>query len=331
MAKLRVNVKFLVILLGSIGGAAALLVVAYYSFSFLHESPKRFVAMGDRMMKEGTPSGYAEAIRQYQQAALKAKNDHQEESRILVRLGDAMHEMTRYDNNFIRQDLAQYVRALTEDPSNTNALQKLMAGDIEAIEFSPSAQSFQSLRDTADKILALFPSDPELVHKAEVYRHIAPIAGWLHGIETPDEELDDPKDGHITALARLMLQDASNPDVPYYLALAYINRATEQRRLGHIDKANDLFRKAVTVFEDAIKGREDNSVLLLRFYQVLQTANLKTLNDEDVPDDLRYVPRMEQALKMAKSAVDSHEKAYNDARAGDKPTRKRGRRMEGSA
>lgn len=315
MARRRVNVKFLgMISLGVLVVTAGAIAAAKFLY---HENPKRSIERGNLHMREGH---YADAMREYARAAELSKTDHEAESDILVLLGDATHEQSRFDSNLINSVGQQYVKALTESPTNLKALQKLMARNVEAIEFFPKAKAFKSLEDTAQKIIDLHPSDTDLLNKARAYVHIAPIAGWLHGIETPDEEIDR----NMGKLAELMDQDRTNPDVPYYLALGYISRAMEKRRQVNTKEANALFRNAVGVFDRATAADPENSVLLLRYYQVLQNANVRTQDEEDVQDDMQYVPRMREVLVKARALVDKRETAAEQARQNPKP----GQRVE---
>src|SRR5207302_4731232 len=112
---------------------------------------------------------------------------------------------------------------LQVEPGHMEALQHLLRREIENIEQSAEANpiTLQRLEDFADKILKAKPDHAQ----AKAYKHIAVIAKWLGQIVTPDEVLKD----NMEALARLQKEDRTNPDVPYYLAMALVRQPKELR------------------------------------------------------------------------------------------------------
>jgi len=249
MVRRRVNMRFLVSLLGCLVGLCAVGGVVYFQW-VLNQNPKRALANAQRML---AAQNYEQAVKYYQDAVHLSPKDPQ----ILVWMGNAYRAwgLVNEDVAMSSHDVECYLRALQVDPDNLDALSKVMTIYVDEVEFRHSAQAFEGLKNTADKVVQLHPADLDLYHRAQAYAAIAPLAKWLSGIAVPPEEVDE----HIKALAELMKEDKFNPDVPYYLAQSYLNQAMERRRVGQNEEAKNKFHQAKAVFEEAIVAQPDSA------------------------------------------------------------------------
>jgi len=291
----RVNVKFVVILISAMCGLAVGAFVLHHFMA--KQDPQKYKVLGQRAYDE---RNYPEAIRQWGNAsALEPKNVD-----LLVKLGDALHELGRVDPAMAGKDAVSWNRALQIDPTFMPALQKLLGVQINVLQYDPQHRSYglTAMGEIARKILVVNPQDT----CADAYLHIASLAGWLAGIETPGDvvELD------IKRLGELQEKDASNPDVPFFIAQAYIRQGQEYLRVSALDKAADKFDQAAEVFENALRVRGDIAVLYLRYYQILLAAN--EISPETFREKAKYIFKMRQVLEKARQCVAKDDPAYSE-------------------
>jgi hypothetical protein len=254
---------------------------------------------------DGRPMEAAEARRLYAHAMAGRLSVGQ-----LVSLGTEIHRLSWRDPSLEGKDVDCWNRALAIDPTYAPALQLLLAYHFGLIDNSaqPPPATYATMKNLATRLLQINPKD----FRAEAYMHIVVIAGWLHGVETPDNTVDTS----IQILTSLMRKDPSNPDVPYYIALAYIRQAQLLRRAGDNaskEQAKEKIAQAVAIFDPAVQAQPNSSLLYLRFYEILGCADaLSQEDDSDDPGPARYVPKMREVLEKARNCVKVEDPAYAD-------------------
>ena len=134
------------------------------------ESEAALEKSGDRHFQQGD---YSLALVDYRKAIkIDRKNP-----RLLVKAGDAALQLTRDDPYIVGLDRKMWMSALQVDPAYVPALERLQQVNIEAVEFDHSAEAFKALGEISERIHQVDPKHA----KAEAYRHIAVIGGWIYG------------------------------------------------------------------------------------------------------------------------------------------------------
>ena len=320
MAQRRVNVKAVGIILTVLVAIMGSITVAKIFLG--RKNPEKYIALAQRYEKEGN---FAEAAVNYKYAIdADPKNID-----VRIKFGDLAHNLARIDEGFTNQDRKEWDTVLTMDPTNKEALQRMMRLEVETVEFRPDPQSFTRLHELSEKILKL-PLDggkddaekkknAELKATARAYLHISVIASWFADITQPDEVIRDNTD----ALDKLVQEDVDaaikegvkahpiNPDLPYYLGTTYVKQARELRNRGEEKEAAKLERRAYTMFDKVISAQPKGAVVRLRFSQVLRS--ISDSQDDDTKDDRQeYIKKMHDVLEDAHDFVKPNDVAYTE-------------------
>jgi tetratricopeptide (TPR) repeat protein len=176
------------------------------------------------------------------------------------------------------------------------ALTNLLDAYEEIADLAPSQSNFQMLRDTAEKLAGLDPSDKH----AAATQHLATIKGWLAGLQTDPRTVKK----NLKALQQLHKEDPSNADLPYYIALVNVRRARDAGTLNDHAAAARLAQQTQSMFAAALKQQPGNAQMHYRAYQVDQTlSQLQEAKDaKATADQARH--EIEQAQKLAKPQDD---------------------------
>lgn len=191
MAQRRVNVKAVGIILVVIMGLMVSIVAA--KVFLFKKDPKKYIALAEADLKAGR---LIEAEANYK---IAVAND-QKNLEVRVKYGDVLHELAKTDQVFQGQDRAVWDGVLTANPTQRDALERMLRAEIEIVEFSPDPRSFQRLQDISKKIenLKVDGKDQQesdrialLKVRARPYDYISTIAGWMAEIVTPPEIIEN--------------------------------------------------------------------------------------------------------------------------------------------
>jgi tetratricopeptide (TPR) repeat protein len=322
MAQRRVNVKAVGIILMVLVGLMGSLVLA--KAIFFRKDPKKFIQLAERYQKDGN---LAEAAVNYK-SAIDADPKNIETR---LRYGDVLNKLARTDDSVANLDRLQWDAVLAMDPTNKEALERLLTAEVDIVERAgtPDPRSFQRLHDYAEKVLRLpldSAKDPaeqkknaELKDSAEAYLHISRIAGWFADIITPSEVIADNTD----ALDRLLKKQmdtairekselgAVNPDVPYFLGASLVKQARELRAQGKEKEAAQLETRASTMFERVLAAQPKDAIVRLRYSQVLRSIS-DSLDDDSKDDRQEYIQKMRKVLEEARSFVQESDRAFTE-------------------
>lgn len=295
MAK-RVNKKFLVILTTAVMGTGIAAIVV--SKVATRGDAKAATAAGDHQAAAGD---WEKAQKSYGEALRHRSND----VGLIVKYGDALHELVRSDPNLVNKDVMAWERALQIDPNHVPALQRVMDSSIKAAEFhflSPVA--WDKVRDSAGKLAAADPNDT----RAKAWSHIAVIYAWLAAKPTAASEIDQ----HLTALAALSAKDPADATIPFAMARAYLRRAEEALPLG--SEAVKVQRDRALAAFAAVKtdAQKNNPALLYRYCMVLMATSDQNLDGQR---DGERVKEAKECLYRAQMFVEKDHELYGEMKA----------------
>ncbi len=190
MSQRRVNVKAVGVILVVIIGLMGSLVGA--KLFLFKKDPKKYISLAEADFKAGrlidAESNYKIAV-----------DADQKNLDVRVKYGDVLHELAKTDETFAGRDRAVWDGVLTANPTQREALERMLRSEIEIVEFYSDPRAFQRLQDIAKKIDALKADgkDPQeadkialLKTRARPYSSIAIIAGWMADIVTPPGLID---------------------------------------------------------------------------------------------------------------------------------------------
>src|SRR5437763_752551 len=153
MAQHRVNIRFvgiaLVTLVVLLGTVIVIKVVAG------RKDPTKYVKLAEQYEKEGNLRDAAEAYKVACDVLQKDTSPKALETR--VKYGDVLNALASIDPQYNGTDRQVWDSVLTIDPTNRNALSRMLKLEIEDVEFKPNPRSFQLLHDLSDKINKLTP------------------------------------------------------------------------------------------------------------------------------------------------------------------------------
>src|SRR5687767_13736277 len=153
MARKRLNVKFIVIGITALLCVGAAGVAYKYRKRIIYGSADKLLARAELLMKQGE---YDEAGELLFDAATVGGADPY----IYVLIGDVFDLKAGDDPyNNIQKARGFWENALSVDPRYLPALQRLLDRANDVVEIAPSVQSYQSLREAAEKFLVVAPED----------------------------------------------------------------------------------------------------------------------------------------------------------------------------
>ena len=223
----RVNKRFLIILslvsLTIIVVAFAGLVIANKFLA--RRNPSNFAAAGDAAAHSGN---WQLAAANYGRAISLGRADPD----LYIRDGEALEHCVAASPESFRQAEAAYQNALVVDPANLSAARHLLEMHVQLVEVEPSVASYGQLRDSAQKLAQLDPSD----QRAAAYQHVAAIL--LTGRDA--NPLAGSMDADFDALAKIVRQDPSDSNLPYYYARGKLRLASAALKDQNVDAAARL-------------------------------------------------------------------------------------------
>lgn len=208
MSQRRVNVKAVGVILVVIIGLMGSLVGA--KLFLFKKDPRKYISLAEADLKAGrlidAESNYKIAV-----------DADQKNLDVRVKYGDVLHELAKTDETFAGRDRAVWDGVLTANPTQREALERMLRSEIEIVEFYSDPHAFQRLQEISRKIENLKPDgkDPQesekialLKTRARPYSSIATIAGWMAEIVTPPELIDKSTDD-LTRLLEIEMKPAS--------------------------------------------------------------------------------------------------------------------------
>jgi hypothetical protein len=154
MARRRVNIRFLAILLGCIG-LAGLVLGGIYVNKVYHRNPQKDIENARLMLRD---QNYEQAINYFTSAMHANPRDAQ----TMVEMGNAYRKWSEINDDVANKDAICYLNALTIDPDNIDALAKVMTLYVSNVEFRHHAEDFDGLKNSAGKLVQLHPKDLNL-------------------------------------------------------------------------------------------------------------------------------------------------------------------------
>ena len=248
----RVNTKFLTILTIIIVSLAVLALVGN-KFLF-RESPEKYINAGKEYIAQ---KNYEEAVKAFNRAVnLDPRNPA-----VLVEYGDAVNQLSASDPTMAYQARAAWNQAVAVDPTNKAALDRLMQHWSDLANISGRADTFNNLKDTADKLFAADPKNSA----AEIAGQTAIIRPWLMGIEKDEKLITDT----IAKLQELMVRYPDNADLPMFAAEGKVRLAERERQREQTADAAKLVDEADQIMQDAVK-RSPTAAMYFSAAQVVQ-------------------------------------------------------------
>ena len=200
----RVNKRFLIILTVVLTVIVlAFAGVGIVSSYLLHRNPKNYSAAGDAAAQSGN---WELAAGNYGRAISLGRADPD----LYIRNGVALEHCVGANPDCLKQAENSYQNALVVDPANISAARHLMEMQIQLAEVAPSAPTFGKLRDSAQRVAQLDPSD----QRAVAYQHV----GTILLSERPSGPSGRSLSDDLDALAKFVRQDPSDSNLSYYYA-----------------------------------------------------------------------------------------------------------------
>ena len=240
---------------------------------------------------------------------------------LCIRLGDVLNRLAVVEFGYLGKARQKWVQALEADPDHPNirALRRLMESYYQEAQVRPSAAVFGQVMDRAQTIHQIKPDDL----RATAQQNIAPLNQSLLNIETPTDRID-------TAIRELSALVTAHPDDPaaaewlFWAAEATAKQGSEARRVNQDQLANDKFKAAVTMFEDALKApaQDANAWMHYRFFELLYYVKME---DRERDNTQRYTDKMKREvdrayeLAIARAKAAAQQPAPPAAAAGAEP------------
>ena len=254
----RVNKKFLTILslviMGSLLSAVALP-------KLLHKTDTP--VLWERADKQTAIARQEKSAAQYKLAKefyVKAFRADPNNIEGMLKYGDMLHELARYDLEEVGKDVQAWERTLEINPRFVPALERLVDSYMELCRLQPLPEGFKRLSERA---AALHRAQESNV-KAEAYEHIGIIGAWLSGSPTRESEIEVS----VNKLIELAKQKPDEVEIPWHVAKANLRLAYNRASANDPDAATKLRAQAVKVFEDAIKAQPQSAALAYRYFQI---------------------------------------------------------------
>jgi tetratricopeptide (TPR) repeat protein len=302
MARRRINVKALVIVLLSAAGLVTAAIVAQKLL--IHEHPDTYIEMGKEAERDGRWEDAALAFGKA--ASLDPTNlDVQMEwGRALDNQAVATTDLAKYN-----EEIRVYQRVLEINPKYVPAVRALVRVGQIILPVQSSALIYAQVIKYARAAEELDPTDPTL---AALPSELI-VQEWTSNLEA------DPQDV-ATALDDLrskMAQDPSNPDIPLTIAQAAEFQARDMMRQATSDAITpDIQAKmdeAVGVFEKLLgthgDGPQDgNAMMHFRFSQTL--VALADMNQANKDVSNKYLTRAREEIERARALAKPSDQNY---------------------
>lgn len=255
MARKRLNIAFLCIAVLILLGGISLVVAYKYKLHkrLFYGSPEKHMALAKRLMAEGKWDEAGKAL--YDAGTLKGADPE-----INVMIGDVWNHLAGESDENFRKGAGYWANALSIDPRYLPAHQRLLdhARDI-ATEY-PHPNSFQNLRETAEKFRAVDPQDK----KAEYLLYLATFQLWMSGGQIGQSAIDEAREG----LERLLKEDPSHADAMFQLASDKLFRSQDSYRGNDDASMRKLMDEATALAESSIQANPQSADLHFRAGQI---------------------------------------------------------------
>lgn len=251
--------------------------------------PKEFIARGDRFVEmalqaPGAPDkenpGPEECLKQAKTAYAKARRLDPANKELIVKYGDVLRQLTRFDQNEMRTFVRAWRDALEIDPAYLPALQRVLDTQIEFTELSRTVGAYDDVAQAAKAFIrakALDKDNPQ-DFRAEAYEQAAVLGAWLAGKPMAyirDEALAKSIsviDLSLAQLSELAKQAPLEPDVLWNIARTKDRLAADAASANEREKAIALQGQVMQVFEDALKTQPQNPQILYVYYRALAAS-----------------------------------------------------------
>ena len=265
MARRRVNTRFLIILTAVVGVLAVAGVVVQRVL--VEEDPRVYLQSAQQFAGE---KRIPEAVAAYYRAvSLDSRNPD-----MWVSYGDFCYGLAWYERELLARANDAYGKALEIDPGYLPALRRLLNSLTEESRvFAPDPTRFSRMRELADKIRNLDPSDTG----AEASYHLATIRAWMAGIETPRSDID----ASIEGLKKLMERDPANAELPLHVAMANLHRGQEASRLNDQRTAAMHFAEAEKVMFGAATAQEQSAAMQFQAYRIAMALAIAQRDEKE--------------------------------------------------
>ena len=258
MAKKRLNKTFLfaglgVLLLLAAGGAAV--------FILSKTPPAENVRRAQELADQGK---FEDSLIEYGKALSKSQTD----PKLWTEYGNALARTVADDETGATFASVRnaYTQALLIDPTYVPAMRKqLDLLTASADNFGTDAAGYGELHDLATRMVAADPNDQGAVTTAAtstIQQTMQP------GVEVPRDEVD----AAVASLQKQLDAGSADPDVPYFIALAKLDRANKLRGAGKSDDADKLAAEAQALADAQAKAHPKDAGQLFRAAQVLEQA-----------------------------------------------------------
>jgi tetratricopeptide (TPR) repeat protein len=288
----KVNKKFLIVLTTVIMGALVALWVMQKKLS--KGNAKDAWATGDKLFAE---HNYKDAKQEYLRALGVEPNNYEG----LVKFGDTLHQLVRYDLNELGKDVRAWERALEINPTYVPALNRLLDAYDALTELQRTAEVFNRLRDKAQALLRVDSTNL----RARALQHVGILGGWVSGARTSEQDIN----ASIQALIELRKKRPDDVEIPWYLAQAYFRQAADLDVAKDPDAAKAKRDQAVEIFEAAVKEQPRNAALAYRYFQVMATVLANAQTGQTVAERTR---RLEVLLENARDIVKPEDREYSE-------------------
>jgi tetratricopeptide (TPR) repeat protein len=259
MAKRKINTKFLKLLVVGVFAVAALGVGALkFKNRFFADHPEKYLAAGRLALEQ---KNYSVARDNLMHAAALSHPD----AALSVMIGDALNGLSGKDVDNVAAARGMWEQALTIDPGNTAAMDRLIHLWKDEVELHPRpgerAQAAEQLQKAAAKLLAVDP-DNQL---AKVSSAQATIEAMVDGMQVNAAAANAAED----TLLKREAEDPADADIPFYAARGYVWQGQEAGRADDPEGQARLFATAQKVMSDALIDQPDNAAMHYRNGQIL--------------------------------------------------------------
>lgn len=297
MARKRINFTFLsigiVLVLGVVGlGAAYKLKLHKRLF---YPSPDSYVAKAKLLMAEGKWEEAGKAL--YDAGTIKGPD-----AAISVMIGDVWDHLAGESDENIRKAQGYWANALSIDPRYLPAHQRLLDRANDFAGEYPHPNSFQALRETAEKFRAVDPEDK----KAEYILYMASLQLWMTGGQIQQSSIDEAREG----LDKMLKEDPAHADAMFQLASEKLYRAQDAYR-GNDDAAmRTLMDETIALAESSLAQNETNADMHFRagqlYWAISQIERMQKREKEAESWEERARAETLKARDLVKTGDDKH-------------------------
>ncbi|HYE20715.1 MAG TPA: tetratricopeptide repeat protein, partial [Tepidisphaeraceae bacterium] len=304
----RVNKRFLIVF-GSVlivGLAGAFVLAMQIRGSQRKEQAKKQEEQADRLVAEADKDESSVSRREkLTQAAINLELATATDGRnagLNIKLGDVYSKMTAFEPGLVQKSRQRWAAALEVDPAHATALRRLMESFYQEVQLRPLAAAFGQVEERASAIHKIDPKDK----RAHALMFIAPIHQWLANIETPAVKLDKAIEG-INELIAANPTDPEAADWVFWAAQAVAKKGVEARRGNQDQIANDSFKAATQMFDEALSKQEQNAWMHYRYFEVLAVIRR---DDQERDNTQRYTERMKREVERARELAKGDDENY---------------------